>query len=115
MSRKMFMSSLLQQHCWVMCGAAMGVSGQQLDRLGRWDLMVCKDPLLFQNLLRGLFERRPEIRHIGSGELGADGIRQSQSGVLGDMSLAVDKVDEVRGFSPQLGWSHYQVFLRLSS
>jgi predicted nuclease of restriction endonuclease-like (RecB) superfamily len=56
-------------------------------------------------------ERRPEIRQIGSGELGTGGIRQSQSGVLGDMSLAVEKVDEVRGFSPQLGWSHYQVLM----
>ncbi len=56
-------------------------------------------------------ERRPEIRQIGSGELGTDGIRQSQSGVLGDMSLAVEKVDEARGFSPQLGWSHYQVLM----
>jgi predicted nuclease of restriction endonuclease-like (RecB) superfamily len=56
-------------------------------------------------------DRKPEIRQIGSGESGGDGIRHSQSGVLDDMSLAVGKADEMRGFSPNLGWSHYQVLM----
>jgi predicted nuclease of restriction endonuclease-like (RecB) superfamily len=56
-------------------------------------------------------ERKPEIRQIGSGELSREGIRHSQSGVLGDMSQAAQKVDEPRGFSPNLGWAHYQVLM----
>jgi predicted nuclease of restriction endonuclease-like (RecB) superfamily len=56
-------------------------------------------------------DRKPEIRQIGSGELGGSGIPHSQSGVLDDMSLAVRKADEIRGFSPNLGWSHYQVLM----
>jgi predicted nuclease of restriction endonuclease-like (RecB) superfamily len=56
-------------------------------------------------------DREPEIRQIGSGESGEDGICHSQSGVLDDMSLAVGKADEMRGFSPNLGWSHYQVLM----
>jgi len=43
-------------------------------------------------------DRKPEIRHF-------------QSGVLDDMSLAVRKEDGTWGFSPNLGWSHYQVLM----
>ena len=56
---------------------------------------------------------KPEIRQIGSGELGGGVIRHSQSGVLDNMSLAVGKADELRGFSrnqvylPNLGKNRY--------
>ena len=56
-------------------------------------------------------DRKPVIRQIRSGELGGSRIRHSQSAVLDDMSLAVRKADEMRGFSPNLGWSHYQVLM----
>lgn len=56
-------------------------------------------------------DRHPEIRQIGSGELTSDSKRQTQSGVLEDMSMAVETGDALRGFSPVLSWSHYQVLM----
>jgi predicted nuclease of restriction endonuclease-like (RecB) superfamily len=53
-------------------------------------------------------ERRPEIRQIGSGELP---IRHTQSGVLEDMTAAVGPSSMPAGFSPVLGWSHYQALM----
>lgn len=56
-------------------------------------------------------DRLPEIRQIGSGVLKADVKRQTQAGVLNDMTEAVETVSATRGFSPVLGWSHYQVLM----
>jgi len=56
-------------------------------------------------------ERSPEIRQIGSGELNKGAKRQTQSGVLEDLSQATEHVDMIRGFSPHLGWSHYQALM----
>jgi hypothetical protein len=56
-------------------------------------------------------ERLPEIRQIGSGVFVPHSIRQSQSGVLDNMAEAVATTKEPRGFSPALGWSHYQVLM----
>jgi len=56
-------------------------------------------------------DRNPEIRQIGSGDLMPDSIRQTQSGVLEDMSMAVETGSALRGFSPVLSWSHYQVLM----
>lgn len=56
-------------------------------------------------------DRVPEIRQIGSGELSEEKLQYSQAGVLDEMTLAVTKSDCARGFSPNLGWSHYQVLM----
>lgn len=56
-------------------------------------------------------DRQPEIRQIGSGEFGPAGKRHTQSGVLADMSQSVEQTDRIRGFSPSLGWSHYQALM----
>ncbi len=56
-------------------------------------------------------DRVPEIRQIGSGELSEEKLQYSQAGVLDDMTLAVTTSDCARGFSPNLGWSHYQVLM----
>lgn len=56
-------------------------------------------------------DRQPEIRQIGSGESDPRGKRHTQSGVLEDLSQAVERLDRVFGFSPKLGWSHYQVLM----
>jgi DUF1016 N-terminal domain len=56
-------------------------------------------------------DRVPEIRQIGSGELSKDKIPYSQAGVLNEMALAVTTSGLDRGFSPNLGWSHYQVLM----
>ncbi len=47
-------------------------------------------------------DRKPEIRQIGSGELREGEIHHTQSGVLDDMSQAVGKADDIRGFSMRL-------------
>lgn len=56
-------------------------------------------------------DRLPEIRRIGSGVLASDAIRHTQSGVLADMAEAVETATATRGFSPALGWSHYQLLM----
>jgi predicted nuclease of restriction endonuclease-like (RecB) superfamily len=53
-------------------------------------------------------DRLPEIRQIGSGVLAPHVKRQTQAGVLHDMTEAVETITMPRGFSPALGWSHYQ-------
>lgn len=55
-------------------------------------------------------DRLPEIRQIGSGESESADKPPTQAEVLNDMSLAVT-ADQVCGFSPKLGWSHYQVLM----
>ncbi len=60
-------------------------------------------------------DRRPEIRQIGSGVLGGEGNRQTQSGILDDLAEAVEAPTEPGGFSPALGWSHYQVLMGVES
>ena len=56
-------------------------------------------------------ERVPEIRQIGSGVLDGQHICQTQSGVLDILAESVQAPREPRGFSPVLGWSHYQVLM----
>lgn len=56
-------------------------------------------------------DRQPEIRQIGSGDFENTGKRQTQSGVLNDLSQAVEQTNQARGFSPNLGWSHYQALM----
>jgi hypothetical protein len=57
--------------------------------------------------------RIPEIRHIACGEFKASGKRHTQSGVLNAMALAVDQAGIERGFSPNLGWSHYRALMNV--
>jgi len=40
-------------------------------------------------------------------------IRHTPSGVLEDLASAADQADCIRGFSPALGWSHYQTLLQV--
>jgi predicted nuclease of restriction endonuclease-like (RecB) superfamily len=60
-------------------------------------------------------DRIPEIRHIGCGEFKPSGKRHTQSGVLDSMTLAVEQTDAVRGFSPNLGWSHYRTLMNVEN
>ena len=53
-------------------------------------------------------DRVPEIRQIGSGVLPAGPTRQTRSGVLDALAEAVEPSPAPHGFSPVLGWSHYQ-------
>ena len=45
-------------------------------------------------------DRDPEIRHIAGGEFKASGKRHTQSGVLDDMALAVEKAGAEQGSRP---------------
>lgn len=56
-------------------------------------------------------ERLPLIRQIGSGEFA---IPQISSGVLGDLLESTHSKESQKGFSPFLGWSHYQVLMNVS-
>lgn len=60
-------------------------------------------------------ERRPEIRHIGCGELKKTSKRHMKSGVLEDISLAVNLSVKDTGFSPLLGWSHYRELMNVEN
>lgn len=57
----------------------------------------------------------PDIRHIRCGESEACGKRHTQSGVLDDMALSVEQTGSVRGFSPNLGWSHYRTLMNVEN
>lgn len=59
------------------------------------------------------FDRIPEIRHIGSGEFKTTGNRHTQRGVLSAMEMAVKQIGIKRGFSPNLGWSHYRALMNV--
>lgn len=58
-------------------------------------------------------DRIPKIRHIGGGEFKATLNRHTQSGVLEVMALAVEQAGIKRGFSPNLGWSHYRALMNV--
>lgn len=60
-------------------------------------------------------DRIPEIRHIAGGEFKASGKRHHQSGVLDVMALAVEQAGAERGFSPNLGWSHYRTLMSVTN
>lgn len=59
------------------------------------------------------FDRIPEIRHIACGEFKASEKRHIQSGVLDAMTMAVEQIGIERGFSPNLGWSHYRALMNV--
>jgi DUF1016 N-terminal domain len=56
-------------------------------------------------------DRLPEIRQIGSGELAGGLASGTTADVLLALSESVEKPSAPRGFSPILGWSHYQALL----
>ena len=65
----------------------------------------------FRTFYSVYIDREPVIHQIGSGVSGNSNIRQIGSGVLENIETAIDKVDFVKGFSPNLGWSHYQLLM----
>jgi hypothetical protein len=60
-------------------------------------------------------DRIPEIRHIACGEFKGQGKRHTQSGVLDAMAFAVEQIGAERGFSPNLGWSHYRTLMNVEN
>jgi predicted nuclease of restriction endonuclease-like (RecB) superfamily len=69
----------------------------------------------FRTFYTAYSDRIPEIRHIGCGEFKASGKCHTQSGVLDAMALAVEQAAAERGFSPNLGWSHYRTLMNVEN
>ena len=69
----------------------------------------------FRTFFTTYSKRNPEIRQIESGELKKNLKRQTQSGIFKDLSDAVEKVKDIKCFSPYLGWSHYQVLMSVKN
>ncbi|OGB30500.1 MAG: hypothetical protein A3F78_14710 [Burkholderiales bacterium RIFCSPLOWO2_12_FULL_61_40] len=58
----------------------------------------------FRLFYQAYAKRMPEIRHKACDELpGQDNLR-----ILEDMAVALEAVERVKGFSPNLSWSHYR-------
>jgi len=58
----------------------------------------------FRLFYQAYAKRNPEIRHKACDELpGSD-----QQAVLNDLAAALDAAERVKGFSPNLSWSHYR-------
>lgn len=57
--------------------------------------------------------REPKIRHKACGELISGEKLHKACGVLDDLSLAVEKSDEIQGFSSLLSWSHYRTLTKV--
>lgn len=69
----------------------------------------------FRTFYAAYSDRAPEIRHIGCGELKGSRKRHTQSGILDAMALAIKSADVERGFSPNLGWSHYRILMSVEN
>jgi predicted nuclease of restriction endonuclease-like (RecB) superfamily len=80
----------------------------------------------FRSFFLAYATRRPEIRHIGSGESRetatvstsqpvGDRIRHTAGGVLAALSRAASGKAQARGFSPKLGWSHYRALMNIEN
>jgi predicted nuclease of restriction endonuclease-like (RecB) superfamily len=55
------------------------------------------------------------IRHIRCGESEPQEIQHIGCAVLEHLSEAAEQVDAARGFSPNLGWSHYRALMRVEN
>ena len=64
----------------------------------------------FRKFYQVYSRRAPEIRHIGCGESETSSKRHIRCGVLDDLSEALE-TEMIRGFSPNLGWSHYRALM----
>lgn len=58
----------------------------------------------FRLFFQAYANRSPEIRHKACDELG----EADQAGVLADLSAALETTEALKGFSPNLSWSHYR-------
>ncbi len=65
----------------------------------------------FRTFYTMYIDRVPEIRQIQSGELSTSSKRQIRSGVLQDLWRSTHTHGVTHGFSPLLGWSHYQALM----
>lgn len=69
----------------------------------------------FRNFYSVYSERMPLIRHIGCGEFSNAEKPHTQSGVLQEMSFAIEASEKYLGFSPEPGWSHYRTLMNVEN
>lgn len=69
----------------------------------------------FRNFYSVYSERMPLIRHIGCGEFSNAEKPHTQSGVLQEMSFAIEIREKDLGFSPERGWSHYRALMNVEN
>lgn len=71
----------------------------------------------FRTFYRVYADRAAEIRHMPCGETGpgqtAGAIRHTPGGELDELSSGVEHAPPIRGFSPDLGWSHYRTLMQV--
>jgi len=90
-------------------GVLAGLSGKLTARYSRG---FSTTNLRYFRTFYSLYEERtPEIRQIGSGELAPGNGPGTEADVLAALSQSVEKPTQSLGFSPTLGWSHYQALL----
>jgi len=58
-------------------------------------------------------DREPRIRHKACGELNYGEKLHKACGVLNDLSMVVEKCEDIIGFSPLLSWSHYRTLSKV--
>ena len=58
-------------------------------------------------------DREPRIRHKACGELDSGEKLHKACGVSDDLSMAVEKNEDIQGFSPLLSWSHYRTLSKV--
>lgn len=58
----------------------------------------------FRLFFKAYAQRSPEIRHKPCDELS----ELDQGGVLADLSASIEGAEQIKGFSPNLSWSHYR-------
>jgi predicted nuclease of restriction endonuclease-like (RecB) superfamily len=63
----------------------------------------------FRLLYQAFSDRTPEIHHSTSDELEAN----TQEAVLDDLTRALKKTNQRKGFSPDLSWTHYRALSRI--
>ncbi len=73
----------------------------------------------FRQFYQAFADRVPEIHHEASDELTSinesDRIRNDASHAYTDLSLAIEKVNSSRGFSPVLSWTHYRTLTKVEN
>ena len=67
----------------------------------------------FRNFYLSYADRRPEIQHTLCADLNPAALRDAKSGIVCDLSLAIEESTTIQGFSAQLSWSHYRELMKV--
>jgi len=73
-----------------------------------FQLRICA---IFVFFYQAFSDRRPAIHHAASDEFAP----LSEDGVLVDLTTALETADKLKGFSPNLSWTHYRTLCKVES